>query len=151
GVPKISSFELARLLGQDASEGEKEDGTYVGTPTYMAPEQAAARRDAISPATDIHALGTILYQLLTGRPPFQGERPVDLDGEALLDLLDQIRSREPMPPSRLQADVPPALEAVCLKCLQKEPVSRYASAAALAQDLRRFLAWDSRSRRGSWF
>jgi serine/threonine protein kinase len=136
GVPKISSFEQARLLGQELAEGAVENGSYSGTPTYMAPEQAAGKRQEVVPATDVYALGNILYQLLTGQPPF---------GEAeLLELLEQIRSRPPIPPSRLQPQVPSQLETICLKCLQKEPGQRYASAEALAQDLRRFLAAASR-------
>jgi serine/threonine protein kinase len=130
GVPKISSFELAKLVGQATQEWE-EKGAYFGTPTYMAPEQAAGRVEEIGPATDVYALGAILYQLLTGRPPFQGK--------TALELLEQVRSQNPLPPSRLQPQVPAGLERICLQCLQKEPGQRYRSAEALAADLRRFL------------
>jgi serine/threonine protein kinase len=136
GVPKISSFDLAKLLGRPEDQAE---GQIVGTPVYMAPEQAAGKIADIGPATDVHGLGVILYEMLTGRPPFQSDAP--------LELLAQIRAQEPAPPSRLRPDVPTDLEAVCLKCLRKEPVRRYPSAAALADDLRRFL--DGR-RRGVW-
>jgi serine/threonine protein kinase len=131
GIPKISSFELAKLLDGGELQDE-EDWTYVGTPTYMAPEQAAGKVHQISRATDVYALGNILYQILVGRPPFQGD--------ALLDLLAQIRSQQAVPPSRLQPLVPGRLEAICLKCLEKEPGRRYPSALFLAEDLRRFQA-----------
>src|SRR5439155_6139707 len=87
--------------------------------------------EAIGPATDIYALGNILYQLLTGKPPFQGK--------TALDLLEQVRLQDPLPPSRWQPQVPRGLETICLKCLQKEPGKRYGSAEALAADLQRFL------------
>jgi serine/threonine protein kinase len=115
-------------------QADWEEGQIVGTPAYMAPEQAAGRVADIGPATDVYALGNILYQLLTGRPPVQGA--------TIVDLLEKVRAEPPMPPSRLHK-VPRAVEAVCLRCLQKAPSQRYATAAALADDLRRFLAGES--------
>jgi serine/threonine protein kinase len=127
GVPKISSFELARLLDQDTFE---EEG-FVGTPSYVTPEQARPDTRTIGPYTDIYALGNILYQLLTAQLPFQNEN--------FLELLDQVRSQPPLAPSKRRPEVDLDLDAICLKCLQKEPAQRYPSALALAQDLRRFL------------
>jgi serine/threonine protein kinase len=131
GNPKIADFGLAKRLDQEHS-GLTGTGAVVGTAAYMAPEQAAGRIGQIGPAADVYALGAILYELLTGRPPFRGE--------TLLDTLDLVRFHPPRPPAELRADVPAALEAVCLKCLEKEPHRRYASAGDLAADLERFLA-----------
>src|SRR5262249_4032644 len=126
-VPKIGSFELARLLGQDVPEEE----AFVGTPNFVTPEQARRDSRAIGPATDVYALGNILYQLLTGGPPVKKDN--------FLELLDQVRSQPPLPPSKVRPEVDIDLDAICLHCLQKEPARRYPTALALAEDLRRFL------------
>jgi tetratricopeptide (TPR) repeat protein len=130
GTPKISDFGLARRLNGEAAPTQS--GVPLGTPSYMAPEQAAGKVGDIGPAVDVYALGAILYKLLTGRPPFRAETVP----ETVLQVIHQ----EPVPPSHLNEQVPRDLETICLKCLHKEPERRYASAAALADDLRRFLA-----------
>jgi WD40 repeat protein/tRNA A-37 threonylcarbamoyl transferase component Bud32 len=130
GSPKIADFGLAKQL--DTDSGRTRDGEILGTPFYMAPEQAAGRANEVGPAADVYALGAILYETLTGRPPFRGP--------TLLDTLEQVRSREPVPPAQLQPRVPRDLDTICLKCLRKQPGARYASARDLAEDLRRFLA-----------
>jgi hypothetical protein len=129
GTPKITDFGLARHL--EGGAGLTQSGVPVGTPSYMALEQARGQTREIGRAVDVYALGAILYELLTGRPPFRGETPT----ETLLQVLHQ----EPVPPARLNAGVPRDLETICLKCLHKEPPRRYASAAALAEDLTRYL------------
>ncbi len=129
GLPKITDFGLAKLLEQDA--GLTRSGDILGTPSYMAPEQVRGLPGDVSPATDVYALGAILYEALTGRPPFQGSSP--------LSTLDQVVERAPLPPGRLRSQTPRELETVCLKCLEKEPRRRYVTAADLADDLRRFL------------
>jgi tetratricopeptide (TPR) repeat protein len=130
GTPKITDFGLARRL-----EGKSDltrSGDRVGTPCYMAPEQAKGQLGAVGPQSDVYSLGAILYEMLTGRPPFQGETP----GETERQLL----SVDPVPPSRLNAKVPRDVETVCLKCLHKDPHRRYQSAVELAADLRRYVA-----------
>jgi WD40 repeat protein len=129
GTPKITDFGLARQL--DSDSGQTQAGQVMGTPSYMAPEQATGRSHEAGPAADVYALGAILYECLTGRPPFKGATS--------LDTLEQVRTQEPVPPSRLQPHVPRDLETICLKCLRKEPEQRYASAQALADDCAAFL------------
>ena len=129
GVAKIADFGLAKLL--DVEQGQTRTGAVLGSPSYMAPEQAAGKVRAIGPATDVYSLGAILYELLTGRPPFLAA--------SFLETLDQVRSHPPVPPQALQPKLPSDLETICLKCLEKNPVDRYPSAAALAEDLDRFL------------
>jgi tetratricopeptide (TPR) repeat protein len=129
-IPKITDFGLAKRLEDESSQTRT--GSILGTPSYMAPEQAEGRSREVSPLADVYALGAILYELITGRPPFRGP--------SVLETLEQVRTQEPVPPSRLLPRVPHDLETICLKCLQKEPHKRYASAATLAEDLRRFVA-----------
>jgi hypothetical protein len=127
GTPKVTDFGLAKSL--EADDGRTATGAILGTPNYMAPEQAEGRVKDIGPATDIWSLGAVLYAMLTGRPPFRGD--------STLQTLDLVRFKEPEAPRRVRAEVPPALEAVCLKCLAKNPADRYLSAAALVEDLAR--------------
>ncbi len=129
GRPKITDFGLATRVGDDTDQTHS--GTIVGTPDYMAPEQARGQADDASPLVDQHALGAILYELLTGRPPFRGSTPADT--------IEQVCTQEPVPPSRLQPEVPPDLEKICLKCLEKESHRRYPDADGLADDLDRFI------------
>jgi len=128
-VPKITDFGLAKRL--DSFAGQTQIGAIMGTPSYMAPEQASGKIREIGPAADVYALGAILYETLTGRPPFRAETPVDT--------ILQVISDEPVPPSRLRPRIPRDLETICLKCLQKDPRKRYSSAQALADDLHFFL------------
>jgi serine/threonine protein kinase len=132
-LPKITDFGLAKDLTRELKQTQT--GIIVGTPAYMAPEQALGQARQVGPAADLYALGAILYQCLTGRPPFQGT--------TLLDTLEQVRIQEPVPPTHLQPKVARDLETICLKCLRKEPQQRYASAAELAEDLRRFQAGEA--------
>jgi eukaryotic-like serine/threonine-protein kinase len=128
GTPKIVDFGLARHF--DAGPALTQSGTRMGTPSYMAPEQVIGKAGTIGPAADIYALGALLYEMVTGKPPFRGETAAETERQAVYD--------EPVPPSRLNTKVPRDLETICLKCLSKEPRRRYPSAAALADDLRRF-------------
>jgi hypothetical protein len=128
GIPKIADFGLAKFL--DGGAGQSTTGAPVGTPSYMAPEQARGQKSSIGPATDVYALGAVLYELLTGRPPFRAE--------TALSTLEQVCALDPVPPTRFQPKVPRDLETICLKCLEKEPHRRYATAEELADDLRRF-------------
>jgi serine/threonine-protein kinase len=146
GRAHVTDFGLALRLGRDVSLTQT--GAIVGTPAYMAPEQALGVK-ALTPAADIYGLGAILYALLTGRPPFQGANP--------LETLGQVKDCDPVPPSQRNRVVNRTLEAICLKCLEKEPRRRYASAGALADDLEHWLAgeatiarpegWPGRARR----
>jgi len=127
-LPKITDFGLAKRLDEDHSGTPS--GEIVGTPSYMAPEQAGGKAQLIGPATDIYSLGAILYELLTARPPFKGATPVDT--------VIQVLHEEPVRPSQLRPGLPLDLETICLKCLNKDPSQRYATAEALADDLYRF-------------
>jgi tetratricopeptide (TPR) repeat protein len=129
-TPKVADFGLAVFDGNRDSAATTMAGPR-GTPSYMAPEQADTTRAPLDAGADLHALGAVLYELLTGRPPFQGASP--------LDTLDQVRSQEPVPPRRLNPRIPRDQETITLKCLQKSPERRYLSAEALAADLRRWL------------
>jgi serine/threonine-protein kinase len=130
GTPKITDFGLAKII--PGGEGLRtQTGELLGTPSYMAPEQAASRHGAVGAATDVYARGAILYELLTGRPPFKAESP--------LETIRQVVADEPVSPSRLRPKLPRDLETICLRCLRKEPAHRYPSAEALADDLRRYL------------
>jgi tetratricopeptide (TPR) repeat protein len=126
GTPKISDFGLAKKLDVP---GQTHTGAVMGTPSYMAPEQAGGHKD-VGAAADVYALGAILYECLTGRPPFKAATTVDT--------ILQVKNDEPVPPRRLQSKVPRDLETICLKCLQKKPSTRYARALDLAEDLHRF-------------
>ncbi len=128
-VPKVSDFGLAK---RQEDSGQTQAGSIMGTPSYMAPEQAEGRNDLVGPAADIYALGAILYDLITGRPPFKGK--------TVLETLQQVKKMEPVAPRRLCPNLPRDLDTICLKCLEKAPGKRYASAQDLAEDLRRFQA-----------
>jgi len=130
-VPKISNFSLCILLEQPASERRL---AFRLLPSYMAPELMDGRADEVQPATDVYALGAILYRLLTGDPPFLAD--------TVAETVNQVRSQVPPMPSSVQNDVPAALDVICQRCLAKEPAGRYATAAELAEELARFLAGD---------
>jgi serine/threonine protein kinase/tetratricopeptide (TPR) repeat protein len=131
-IPKIADFGLAKHVDDDSSQTKS--GTILGTPSYMAPEQAEGRNREVGPAVDIYALGTILYELLVGRPPFRAGNPIDT--------IRQVVEQEPVPPRQLEPRVPLDLQTISLKCLEKQPGRRFASAGALADDLRRFIEGD---------
>lgn len=128
GNPYVTDFGLAKVF--DSDNDNTKTGTIIGTPSYMPPEQAACRYDVIGPQSDVYSLGAILYVLITGRPPFREEKP--------LDTLVQVLESEPSMPGRLNATVPRDLELICMKCLEKDQKNRYASAKDLAADLERF-------------
>jgi serine/threonine protein kinase/WD40 repeat protein len=128
-TPKIADFGVAKCI--DDGSGQTADGDMLGTPSYMAPEQARGRSRQVAPTTDVYALGAILYELTTGRPPFDGEHP--------LETVHQVLHDDPVSPSRLQPRLPRDLETITLTCLQKDPAKRYQSAGALSDDLDRFL------------
>jgi eukaryotic-like serine/threonine-protein kinase len=130
GVPKVADFGLAKLLQSDS--GRTHSGQVVGTPSYMAPEQAKGHSRDVGPTADVYALGAILYEALTGRPPFLGDTP--------LETLGLVATTEPVSPRQLRPDIPRDLETICLKCLQKESGRRYQDVLALGEDLRRFQA-----------
>ncbi len=142
GVPKIVDFGLAKRL--EVEEGQTQTGQIMGTPSYMAPEQAGGLNRLIGPPADIYSLGTLLYEMLTGRPPFKGS--------STMETLQQVIHDDVVPPSRLQPRMARDLETICLKCLQKDPSRRYATAEALAGDLRRYLDnHPIRARRTPWW
>ena len=132
GQPQITDFGLARRASEESSLTAT--GAILGTPSYMAPEQAAGQRQSIGPATDVYGLGAILYELLTGRPPFRTP--------TMMETVLQVLERDPIPPHELVPGLPRELETICLKCLEKLPEDRYASAKELASDLDRYLQGD---------
>src|SRR5262249_5010686 len=125
GQPHVTDFGLAKRITGD--ETRTQTTGIVGTPGYMAPEQAAEQGKRLTTAADVYGLGAVLYALLTGRPPFKAE--------TLLDTLRQVREEEPTPPARLRPGVPRDLETICLKCLRKEPAERYGSAEEVGREL----------------
>ncbi len=131
GTPKVSDFGLARSLESDGQSLYTPSGMILGTPSYMAPEQAAGKRREVGPAADVYALGAILYELLTGQTPFQGN--------TIVEVLQKVQLEEPVSPRQRVHSLPRDLDTICLKCLHKEPGRRYESAEALADELARFL------------
>jgi len=132
-IPRITDFGLAKFWGSAIRSGSPIYASAIlGTPNYMAPEQGGGESTQIGPATDVYALGAILYELLTGQPPFQADSP--------LETLWRTRADDVVPPARLRPGLPRDLETICLKCLEKEPGRRYPTAASLNEDLNRFLS-----------
>jgi hypothetical protein len=131
--PHVTDFGLAKKIDGDSQRTRT--GTILGTPSYMAPEQASGKIHELGPACDVYGLGALLYELLTGRPPFRSE--------TALDTLEEVIDRDPVPPRLLNAKVDHDLETICLKCLEKQPRDRYGSAEELAKDLERYLKGDS--------
>jgi serine/threonine protein kinase len=132
GDPMIGDFGLAKQLGDSPDAVELTGlGRILGTPAYMAPEQADTSRGNVGPASDVYALGSLFYEMLTGRRPFTGG--------SVQELLLRIQSEKPAPPSQLRQEIPRDLDLICQKCLEKDPARRYASAAALAEDLERWM------------
>src|SRR5262249_24545581 len=129
GEPFVTDFGLAKRVEGDSELTQS--GAIMGTPAYMAPEQASGRRGAVTTASDVYGLGAVFYALLAGCAPFRGD--------SVAETLQQVRERPLEPPSRLNPRTPRDLEVICLKCLEKEPSRRYPSARELADDLRRFL------------
>jgi hypothetical protein len=127
GTPKVTDFGLAKKLDE---AGQTQSGAILGTPSYMAPEQAEGNTRTVGKEADIYSLGAILYDCLAGRPPFRGD--------TVMSTVQQVLHEEPVPPTRLVRSTPRDLEAVCLKCLEKKPEKRYRTAGALAEDLARF-------------
>lgn len=140
GAPYVTDFGLAKIFNADG--GQTRSGVIVGTPSYMSPEQAAGRISQISPQSDVYSLGTILYEMLTGRPPFKEE--------TVLDTLVQVLEGEPTLPGKLNPAIPRDLELICVRCLEKDAARRYATAADLAADLERFLHGESVVARSGW-
>ena len=129
GIPRITDFGLAKQVNQESSLTT--EGAVMGSPSYMPPEQAAGRQDLVGPASDVYSLGAILYELLTGQPPFRGK--------TAMETVRQVIDNDPAPPSKLNSKLPSDLETICLKCLEKKPDHRYSSARMLAEELGRFL------------
>lgn len=139
-TPKLSDFGLVKRL--DNESGQTHQGAIVGTPSYMSPEQAMGQSD-VGPLADVYGLGAILYQLLTGKPPFRAAN--------VMETLEQVRSKDPVPPREFQSGLDRDVETICLKCLEKDPAKRYVSAGELAQDLSRYLHNQPIvARRASW-
>ena len=147
GTPRITDFGLAKWLdaesGEHTSAALTEAESILGSPSYMAPEQAEGRSADTGRTTDVYALGVILYELLTGRPPFVGATKIQT--------MDLVRTAEPVPPSRHRPEVPSWLEAICLKCLEKSPGRRYPTAQALADDLGSWLRDERPEGIPNWF